>query len=102
MTLLKQQGAVGVKIKGHLGELIDLFGNIRVGNADADSRNVLDCADDYVLTPGRCIGVAVQPKDDEQFQEQTTQLAVEWRGQRAKAMRLDAASSENLRALGFG
>ena len=91
-----------MKVKGHLGELIVLFGNIRVGNADAHSRDVLDRAHDYVLTPGRCVGMGTLPMDDEPFQEKATQLAADWRGRRAEVVSLDAAISENLRALGFG
>ena len=59
-------------------------------------------AHDHVLTPGRYVGVAAQPEDDEPFQEKMAGLAAEWREQRAEARRLDAAIAKNLAALGFG
>ena len=59
-------------------------------------------AHDHVLTPGRYVGVAAQPEDDEPFQEKMARLAAEWREQRAEARRLDAAIAKNLAALGFG
>ena len=59
-------------------------------------------AHDYILTPGRYVGMAPQPEDDEPFHEKMTRLAAEWREQRAEARRLDAAIAKNLAALGFG
>ena len=59
-------------------------------------------AHDHVLTPGRYVGVAPQPEDDEPFQDKMTRLAAEWREQRAEARRLDAAIAKNLKTLGFG
>ena len=57
---------------------------------------------DHILTPGRYVGVAPQPEDDEPFHEKMTRLAAEWREQRAEARRLDALIAKNLAALGFG
>ena len=59
-------------------------------------------ANSHVLTPGRYVGVAPQPEDDEPFQEKMTRLAAEWREQQAETRRLDAAIAKNLAALGFG
>ena len=59
-------------------------------------------AHDHILTPGRYVGVAPQPEDDEPFHEKMTRLAAEWREQRAEAQRLDALIAKNLAALGFG
>ena len=59
-------------------------------------------AHDHILTPGRYVGVAPQPEDDEPFDEKMQRLADEWRAQRAEARRLDAAIAKNLAALGFG
>ena len=59
-------------------------------------------AHDHILTPGRYVGVAPQPEDDEPFHEKMTRLAAEWREQRVEARRLDAAIAKNLAALGFG
>ena len=58
-------------------------------------------AHDHILTPGRYVGVAPQPEDDEPFHEKMTRLAAEWQEQRAEAKRLDAAIARNLAALGF-
>ena len=56
----------------------------------------------HILTPGRYVGMAPQPEDDEPFHEKMTRLVAEWREQRAEAKRLDAAIAKNLAALGFG
>jgi len=56
---------------------------------------------DYVLTPGRYVGVAEQEDDGEPFAEKMARLAEEWRKQRAEAARLDAAIEANLATLGF-
>ena len=58
-------------------------------------------AHDHILTPGRYVGVAPQPDDDEPFQEKMTRLAAEWRAQRKEARRLDAEIEKNLKRLGF-
>ena len=57
---------------------------------------------DHILTPGRYVGVAPQPEDDEPFQEKMTRLAAEWREQQKEARKLDRRIEKNLRALGFG
>ena len=59
-------------------------------------------AHDHILTPGRYMGVAPQPEDDEPFHDKMTRLAAEWREQRAEAKRLDAVIAKNLKRLGFG
>jgi len=56
---------------------------------------------DYVLTPGRYVGVEPQEEDGEPFAEKMSRLAAEWREQQAEAARLDAAIESNLRHLGF-
>ena len=56
----------------------------------------------HILTPGRYVGVAPQPDDDEPFHEKMTRLAAEWRAQQKEARRLDAEIAKNLAALGFG
>ena len=56
----------------------------------------------HVLTPGRYVGVAAQPDDDEPFQEKMTRLATEWHEQQTEAKQLDAAIAKNLASLGFG
>ena len=56
---------------------------------------------DYVLTPGRYVGVEPQEEDDEPFEDKMRRLSAEWREQVAEARRLDAAIEANLRSLGF-
>ena len=58
-------------------------------------------AHDHILTPGRYVGVAPQPEDDEPFEEKMTRLAAEWWAQRKEARRLDAEIAKNLKRLGF-
>ena len=59
-------------------------------------------AHDHILTPGRYVGVAPQPEDDEPFEAKMTRLAAEWREQQAEARKLDRRIAKNLAALGFG
>ena len=59
-------------------------------------------AHDHILTPGRYVGAAPQPEDDEPFHEKMTRLAAEWREQQKEARRLDRLIAKNLAALGFG
>jgi len=54
-----------------------------------------------VLTPGRYVGVALQPDDGEPFADKMTGLAAQWRAQRAEAEKLDAQIETNLQHLGF-
>ena len=56
---------------------------------------------DHILTPGRYVGVAPEPEDDEPFEEQMTRLVAQWRKQQVEASILDDTIEENLRALGF-
>ena len=55
---------------------------------------------DYVLTPGRFVGVEPQEEDDEPFEAKMRCLAAKWCKQAAEARRLDAAIDSNLTALG--
>lgn len=57
---------------------------------------------DFVLTPGRYVGIAPDDEDDEPFEEKMERLAAEWRGQVEEGARLDGAIGANLRELGFG
>ena len=56
---------------------------------------------DYVLTPGRYVGVEPEDEDDEPFEDKMRRLAAEWRDQVIEAQRLDAAIEANLTILGF-
>ncbi len=55
----------------------------------------------HVLTPGRYVGVEPQEDDGEPFEGKMTRLVAELREHQAEGTRLDAAISENLKALGF-
>ena len=56
---------------------------------------------DYVLTPGRYVGVAPEPDDGEPFADKMTRLATQWRSQQVEAEKLDAQIEANLQSLGF-
>ncbi|WP_420610180.1 type I restriction-modification system subunit M [Candidatus Poriferisodalis sp.] len=56
---------------------------------------------DYVLTPGRYVGVAPEPDDGEPFADKMTRLAAQWRAQQAEAENLDTQIEANLQSLGF-
>ena len=55
----------------------------------------------HVLTPGRYVGVEPQEDDGEPFEEKMKRLVAELREQQAEGARLDAAITENLKALAF-
>lgn len=56
---------------------------------------------DYVLTPGRYVGVAEEEDDGELFEEKMTSLIATLKEQMARAEQLDAAIGENLKLLGY-
>ncbi len=56
----------------------------------------------HVLAPGRYVGAEPQPDDGEPFDTKMQRLVSELRAQQAEGARLDAAITENLKALGFG
>ena len=58
-------------------------------------------AHDYVLAPGRYVGVVPQPDDGEPFADKMTRLAAQWRTQQAEAEKLDSQIEANLQSLGF-
>ena len=58
-------------------------------------------AHDYVVTPGRYVGVEPTPDDGEPFAEKLMRLAAQWRSQQAEAAELDTKIETNLRTLGF-
>jgi type I restriction enzyme M protein len=57
---------------------------------------------DYVLTPGRYVGAEAVEDDGEPFELKMKRLAATLRNQNAKAAKLDAAITSNLRELGYG
>ncbi len=56
----------------------------------------------HVLTPGRYVGVEPQEDDGEPFEDKMKRLVAELREQQSEGVRLEAAITENLKALGFG
>ena len=56
----------------------------------------------YVLTPGRYVGAEPQEDDGEPFEVKMKRLVAGLQAQQAEGTRLDAAISDNLKALGFG
>ena len=55
----------------------------------------------YILTPGRYVGIEPKEEDDESFDDKIRRLAAEWREQVEEARRLDATIESTLTALGF-
>jgi type I restriction enzyme M protein len=55
-----------------------------------------------VLTPGRYVGAADVAEDAEPLDEKMRRLTATLRKQQAKAERLDAEITANLRELGYG
>ncbi|RAI86745.1 type I restriction-modification system subunit M [Algoriphagus yeomjeoni] len=58
-------------------------------------------ANDYVLTPGRYVGVAEEDDDGIHFEDKMTELTVTLKKQMAQAEELDLAIRENLKVLGY-
>ncbi len=56
---------------------------------------------DYVLTPGRYVGIAEEEDDGEVFEEKMQQLSETLFSQMEKAGELDAVIRENLKVLGY-
>lgn len=56
---------------------------------------------DYVLTPGRYVGVAEEEDDGIPFEEKMTDLTATLKSQMAEAEQLDADIRENLKILGY-
>lgn len=56
---------------------------------------------DYILTPGRYVGVEVTEEDAEPFGEKMARLTAELSKQQAESTKLDAAIAANLKSLGF-
>ena len=55
----------------------------------------------HVLMPGRYVGGAPKPEDDEPFDAKMQRLAKELHALQAKGTRLEAIIAKNLRTLGF-
>jgi len=57
---------------------------------------------DYVLTPGRYVGIEPEETDGEPFDDKMRRLAAQWRDQQAEAACLDNEIEKKLQMLGFG
>ncbi len=57
---------------------------------------------DYILTPGRYVGVEIQEEDDEVFEEKMAELTAKLYEQFEEAHRLEAEIKKNLKVLGYG
>ena len=57
---------------------------------------------DFILTPGRYVGMAETEQDQTPFAEKMTQLSKKLHQQMQESKKLDAAIRKNLTALGFG
>ncbi len=58
-------------------------------------------ANDYVLTPGRYVGIAEEEEDGELFEEKMSELTATLKAQLTQAKALDQAILENLKGLGY-
>ena len=58
-------------------------------------------ANDYVLTPGRYVGIAEEEEDVELFEEKMSELTATLKAQLDQAKVLDQAILENLKGLGY-
>ncbi|WP_439474493.1 type I restriction-modification system subunit M [Algoriphagus formosus] len=58
-------------------------------------------ANDYVLTPGRYVGIAEEEDNGEIFEEKMSELTATFKSQLAQAQELDLAILENLKGLGY-
>jgi type I restriction enzyme M protein len=58
-------------------------------------------ANDYVLTPGRYVGVADEEDDGIHFEDKMTELTATLKNQMVQAQQLDQAILENLKVLGY-
>jgi type I restriction enzyme M protein len=56
----------------------------------------------YVLTPGRYVGIKEEEDDGIPFEEKMKQLTAELAGQFAESAKLDDAIKKNLEGLGYG
>ncbi|WP_435138371.1 type I restriction-modification system subunit M [Formosa sp. A9] len=81
--------------KEKYGEYTDEAGYSKAATLDDIQKN------DYVLTPGRYVGVAEEEDDGILFEDKMTDLNTTLKQQMAEAESLDAAIRENLKLLGY-
>ena len=56
---------------------------------------------DYILTPGRYVGIEEKEEDDEPFADKMTRLTTELGGMFAKSHELEEEIKKNLAGIGF-
>ena len=56
---------------------------------------------EYMLTPGRYVGVELQREDDEVFEDKMSRLSSQWFEHSREATEIDQLISSNLETLGF-
>ena len=59
-------------------------------------------AQDYILTPGRYVGIAEQEDDGEPFEEKMTRLTTELYGFFEESHKLEEEICKKLKAIGYG
>ena len=59
------------------------------------------CQYDYMLTPGRYVGVELQREDGEVFEDKMSRLSSQWFEHSREAKKVDQLISSNLKILGF-
>lgn len=106
--------------KERLGQLIDMIGNIGLGDKESRSKDVLGrvyedvpgfckstTLDDirghgHILTPGRYVGAAEVEDDGEPFEDKMARLTAELKQQTEDAAKLDKLIWANLEDIGYG
>ena len=78
------------------GEYEDILGYCKSVQKDEIAQH------DYVLTPGRYVGVEEIEDDDEPFEEKMQRLVIELNEQFAESTRLETVIKANLEGLGYG
>ena len=58
-------------------------------------------AHNYVITPGRFVGVEPEEENDKPFEEKMTHLSILWLEQQSESKKLNYSVSRNLKQLGF-
>ena len=58
-------------------------------------------AQDYILTPGRYVGIEEKEEDDERFADKMTRLTTELAGMFAKSHQIEEEIKKNLAGIGF-
>ena len=88
-------------------KIADTFGSYRKGTLEDEAgfcavKTLEDIkAQDYVLTPGRYVGIAEQEEDDEPFAEKMQRLISELSELQANGYRLDEEIKKQLSSIGY-